>query len=157
MRLIENVPRLRFDRVSKTYDGNMVVSDLSLEVSPGQVTCLLGPSGCGKSTTLRIAAGVERQDSGEVYLNGQMISSGTKVHLSPEDRSIGLMFQDFALFPHLNVFQNISFGINSSGKKREVTERLIKKIGLLGFEEKYPHMLSGGEQQRVALARAMAT
>lgn len=96
--------KLLLEGITRKFDGQMVVDELSLSLAPGQVTCLLGPSGCGKSTTLRIAAGVDRQDSGRVLLDGQIISDDTH-HMPPEKRSIGLMFQDFALFPHLTVAQ----------------------------------------------------
>jgi iron(III) transport system ATP-binding protein len=133
-----------------------VVDDLSLSVMPGQVTCLLGPSGCGKSTTLRMIAGVERPDSGEILVDGQVIC-GPKTHLPPEHRQIGLMFQDFALFPHLSVADNVAFGL--TGRRADHTERvteLLKRVGMGRFIDSYPHELSGGEQQRVALARALA-
>ncbi|MEM6594345.1 MAG: ABC transporter ATP-binding protein, partial [Pseudomonadota bacterium] len=133
-----------------------VVKDISLSVAPGQVTCLLGPSGCGKSTTLRMIAGVERQDAGEVYFDGELIA-GPRVSLPPEDRPVGLMFQDFALFPHLSVAQNVGFGIQ--GPKGEAARRvdaLLERVGMTRHRAAYPHQLSGGEQQRVALARALA-
>ena len=132
------------------------MNDLSLSVAPGQVTCLLGPSGCGKSTTLRIIAGVERQTSGALWVDGQLIC-GDGLRVPPEGRSIGLMFQDFALFPHLSVAQNVAFGLTDS--KPDVAKRvgeLLERVGLSGFDKMYPHELSGGEQQRVALARALA-
>ncbi|NNF72863.1 MAG: ABC transporter ATP-binding protein [Rhodobacteraceae bacterium] len=123
---------------------------------PGQVTCLLGPSGCGKSTTLRIVAGVDRQDAGEVLIDGEVVSGGAR-HDPPEARAVGLMFQDFALFPHLNVGDNVGFGLR--GSKAETRARvndLLERVHLDGYAAKYPHELSGGEQQRVALARAVA-
>ncbi len=140
-----------------TYGGVSVVDHLSLKVAPGQVTCLLGPSGCGKSTTLRMIAGVEQQTSGEIWVDGQMICGPAHRDL-PEDRPIGLMFQDFALFPHLSVAQNVAFGIK--GSKAETAARvrhLLQRVDMSGFADTYPHQLSGGEQQRVALARALAT
>ena len=149
-------PRLELKNICKEFAGKPVVSDLSLSVAPGQVTCLLGPSGCGKSTTLRIIAGVERQTSGELWVDGNLIC-GDGIRVPPEGRSIGLMFQDFALFPHLSVAQNVAFGL--TGNKSETSSRvaeLLDRVGLEGFDTKYPHELSGGEQQRVALARALA-
>ena len=132
------------------------MSDLSLDVNAGEIVCLLGPSGCGKSTTLRIAAGVERQDDGTVALNGTIVSDGNH-HAAPETRSVGLMFQDFALFPHLDIAANVAFGLKGAkAEKRRRAEVYLEKVGLTGFSDKYPHMLSGGEQQRVALARALA-
>ncbi len=146
-------PRLALAGLSKSYDGAPVVRDVSLEVEPGELVCLLGPSGCGKSTTLRIAAGVERQDAGSVALDGRIVSEGRR-HAPPEDRSIGLMFQDFALFPHLTVAENVAFGLKRGEAGQ--AEGFLRRVGLAGYGRKYPHMLSGGEQQRVALARALA-
>ncbi|MFT4716352.1 MAG: iron(III) transport system ATP-binding protein [Paracoccaceae bacterium] len=149
--------RLELDAITRVFDGSPVVDGLSLRLNAGQVTCLLGPSGCGKSTTLRIAAGVDRQNSGRVLVDGVEVS-GSQHHLPPEKRSIGLMFQDFALFPHLNVADNVSFGLSGLNKveKRGRVDDLLNKVHLEGFAAKYPHQLSGGEQQRVALARALA-
>ena len=150
----ETLPRLELKNIVRQFDGQTVVDGISLKLYAGEVTCLLGPSGCGKSTTLRIAAGVDRQNGGEVLVDGQVISDGQS-HLPPEKRSIGLMFQDFALFPHLSVLQNVAFGLKSADKY-DVAKVLLDKVGLLSFADKFPHMLSGGEQQRVALARALA-
>ena len=132
------------------------MTDLTLTVAPGQVTCLLGPSGCGKSTTLRMIAGVERPDAGTIRIDGQVMSDDRQF-LPPERRGVGLMFQDFALFPHLNVAQNVAFGLSGDRAARmsRVAE-LLERINLSGFDTKFPHELSGGEQQRVALARALA-
>ncbi|MEM1301319.1 MAG: ABC transporter ATP-binding protein [Pseudomonadota bacterium] len=149
-----STPRLEIRNVSKAFGGRQVVDDVSLSVMPGQVTCLLGPSGCGKSTTLRIAAGVDTQDSGAIYVDGQMVC-GPALHLPPEDRAIGLMFQDFALFPHLTVAQNVGFGL-PKGHAGDRVASLLEKVGMARFARDYPHQLSGGEQQRVALARALA-
>ncbi len=151
---------LELINVTKKFDSQNVVENLNLSILPGKVTCLLGPSGCGKSTTLRIAAGLEIQDSGIVKINGNLISEPKICHLPPEKRNIGFMFQDFALFPHLTVKRNIEFGIRKN--KNETfnnfsADKLLKKIGLDGFQQKYPHTLSGGEQQRVALARAISS
>jgi len=148
--------RLELDAICRDYDGRRVVNNLSLELRAGEVACLLGPSGCGKSTTLRIAAGVEEQTEGVIRIDGQVVS-GEGVHAPPEARGIGMMFQDFALFPHLTVAQNVGFGLKGRGRvnKRHVTD-LLDRVGLLGFADTYPHLLSGGEQQRVALIRALA-
>jgi iron(III) transport system ATP-binding protein len=149
-------PRLEVRHVVRSFGGRRVVDDVSLSVAAGQVTCLLGPSGCGKSTTLRLIAGVERADAGEVRLDGVTVA-GPGVHVPPEVRSVGLMFQDFALFPHLTVAENVGFGlrVERAEKARRVGE-LLEKVDLSGFGPKHPHELSGGEQQRVALARALA-
>jgi iron(III) transport system ATP-binding protein len=148
--------RLEIRNLVRRFGGRSVVDDISLTVAAGQVTCLLGPSGCGKSTTLRIIAGVDRQDAGVVLIDGVPVSEGS-VHAPPEARGIGLMFQDFALFPHMTVAGNIGFGL--SGTKAEKAARvseMLARVDLQGFGDKSPHMLSGGEQQRVELARALA-
>lgn len=148
--------RLELRNLSKRFGGTQVIDDLSLSVEEGTITCLLGPSGCGKSTTLRIVAGVERQDSGEVLVAGNLICS-PHIQTPPEARSIGLMFQDFALFPHLTAAENVGFGLTlPKGAASQRVDELLDRVGLLQLATKYPHQLSGGEQQRVALARALA-
>ncbi len=152
----QNSPRLEVSNLSCVFDGTEVVRGISLSVAAGQVMCLLGPSGCGKSTTLRVIAGVERQTGGTVALDGVTVSDAG-LHLPPEARSVGLIFQDFALFPHLNVAQNIAFGLKGRGPEVGArVEELLARVDLKGYGEKGIHMLSGGEQQRVALARALA-
>lgn len=149
-------PRLALSHLRKSFAGRVVVDDVSLSVMPGQVTCLLGPSGCGKSTTLRAVAGVEHPDSGSIHVDGTLVCDGRTI-MPPEDRSIGLMFQDFALFPHLDVGANVAFGLKGKkGDTRHRVETLLDKVGMLRHIARYPHELSGGEQQRVALARALA-
>jgi iron(III) transport system ATP-binding protein len=152
----EQAPRLEIRNLVRRFDGRPVVDDVSLSIMPGQVTCLLGPSGCGKSTTLRIIAGVEMQDSGEIWVDGKLICD-TVFRVPPEKRQIGLMFQDFALFPHLSVEGNVAFGLSGSrAEKRARALELLRRVDLERFIDGYPHQLSGGEQQRVALARALA-
>jgi iron(III) transport system ATP-binding protein len=149
-------PRLEIEHLTRRFGGRAVVDDVSLQVMPGQVTCLLGPSGCGKSTTLRCIAGVDRQDSGRILVDGALICDGV-VSVPPEGRSIGLMFQDFALFPHLTVAENVAFGLDGSkAEKRARVRELLDRVHLGRFIDEFPHELSGGEQQRVALARAIA-
>ncbi|WP_405112288.1 ABC transporter ATP-binding protein [Phaeobacter sp. BS52] len=149
-------PRLEIRNLRRFFDGRAVVDDVSLQIQAGQVTCLLGPSGCGKSTTLRMIAGVEMQDSGEIYVDGKLICD-TVFRVPPERREIGLMFQDFALFPHLSVADNVAFGLKGSkDEKRARVEELLHKVSLAQYIDEFPHQLSGGEQQRVALARALA-
>ncbi|MEM7491066.1 MAG: ABC transporter ATP-binding protein, partial [Pseudomonadota bacterium] len=148
-------PRLEIKNLTRRLGGRAVVDDIALSVMAGRVTCLLGPSGCGKSTTLRIIAGVDRQDAGVVRLNDRTVSDDA-IHLPPEARGVGLMFQDFALFPHLNVARNIAFGLPRGAASEARVAELLERVDLAGYGAKYPHELSGGEQQRVALARALA-
>ncbi|MES2665958.1 MAG: ABC transporter ATP-binding protein [Pseudomonadota bacterium] len=148
--------RLQATGLTRVFGGRPVVDDVSLTLAAGQVTCLLGPSGCGKSTTLRMIAGVERADAGTVTIDGVPMA-GPGLHRPPEARGIGLMFQDFALFPHLTVAQNIGFGLRGDKAARQArVDELLERVTLTGFGPKHPHQLSGGEQQRVALARALA-
>jgi iron(III) transport system ATP-binding protein len=134
-----------------------VVKGLSFALNRGSIGCLLGPSGCGKTTVLRCIAGFEPARSGEIRLGGKVVSSATE-SLPPEARRIGMVFQDYALFPHLDVAKNIAFGLRGlSGAERDRrVEQCIDTVGLSGNAKKYPHELSGGQQQRVALARALA-
>ncbi len=152
----ESVPRLEVQGLIRAFSGRRVVDDVSFSIPAGQVTCLLGPSGCGKSTTLRMIAGVDMQDSGRILVDGNLICD-TVFRIPPERRSIGLMFQDFALFPHLSVADNVAFGLprHIPGRAERVGG-LLERVKLSGFGAKFPHELSGGEQQRVALARALA-
>ena len=153
---MSDTPRLEINELVRSYDGRRVVDDVSLSVQPGQVSCLLGPSGCGKSTTLRMIAGVEMQDSGTIHVDGDLICD-TVFRVPPEGRGIGLMFQDFALFPHLDVAHNVAFGLTGGARANRVRiEELLAKVGMSRHIDHYPHQLSGGEQQRVALARALA-
>ncbi len=148
--------RLELRNLCRHFGDHCAVDDVSLTLRPGQVTCLLGPSGCGKSTTLRIVAGVERQDSGTITVDGALVCDGVNT-TPPEAREIGLMFQDFALFPHLNVWRNVAFGLKGTkASQRARAEALLERVDLAGYADKMPHQLSGGEQQRVALARAIA-
>ncbi|MEO1490957.1 MAG: ABC transporter ATP-binding protein [Pseudomonadota bacterium] len=151
-------PRLSLQDLSCTFGSVVAVDEVSLDIAPGEIVSLLGPSGCGKTTTLRVASGVERQRTGRVLVDG-VVMSDSAVHQPPEARSIGLMFQDFALFPHLTVAENIAFGLRRGHSRADagsIVSDYLGRVGLAGYEEKYPHQLSGGEQQRVALARALA-
>ncbi|WP_295812939.1 ABC transporter ATP-binding protein [uncultured Nitratireductor sp.] len=150
--------RLSFDNISHSYaSGVQTLRDVSLHAEPGEVLCLLGPSGSGKTTLLRIAAGIEAQRSGQVFLNEREIA-GPSIFLPPEKRSIGLVFQDFALFPHLTILDNVRFGLTalSGDEGRHEAMIALERVGLERYARAYPHVLSGGEQQRVALARALA-
>lgn len=149
-------PRLSVDNLVRRFGGRAVVDNVSLSIEPGQVTCLLGHSGCGKSTTLRIIAGVDMQDEGRIFVDGKLVCD-TIFRVPPEGRSIGLMFQDFALFPHLSVADNVAFGLKgSTAQKRSRVAELLERVAMGRYIDMYPHELSGGEQQRVALVRALA-
>ncbi|WP_406720521.1 MULTISPECIES: ABC transporter ATP-binding protein [Thioclava] len=149
-------PRLEVQGLFRSFEGRMAVEDVSFSIRAGQVTCLLGPSGCGKSTTLRMIAGVEMQDRGRILVDGTLICD-TVFRVPPERRAIGLMFQDFALFPHLSVAENVAFGLSGPSRvKRQRVEELLDRVHLAHHIDDFPHQLSGGEQQRVALARALA-
>jgi iron(III) transport system ATP-binding protein len=147
---------LSFRKISLSYGVIEAVRDVSFELSPGEVACLLGPSGCGKTTLLRIAAGVEQPDRGSVFLAGEEVA-GPGVLVPPERRGIGLMFQDYALFPHMTNINNVAYGLNSLSKSEALEEarHALRRVGLLEYAESFPWTLSGGEQQRVALARAI--
>lgn len=148
---------LTFSDISCAFSDNLVLKDLSLSIEAGEVVSLLGQSGSGKTTLLRIAAGIERQTAGELRINDRLVSSD-KVFVPPEKRSVGLMFQDYALFPHLSILKNVMFGLNDLPKQASEKEALaaLSRVGLEKYAEHFPHMLSGGQQQRVALARAIA-
>ncbi len=150
---------LSMSGISHAYGEHQVLNAVSVDVAPGELVCLLGPSGCGKTTLLRIAAGLEPLQSGRIVVDGTPIAEGGKPGaLPPERRGIGLMFQDYALFPHRNVRENIAFGINRSkgGRRSAWIEEALAAMGLTKFADAYPHTLSGGQQQRVALIRALA-
>ena len=148
---------LSLEGVCHSYDRHEVVCKVSLEVGTGEIVCLLGPSGCGKSTVLRIAAGLEPLQRGRVLIGGRIVADENTA-ISPEARGVGLVFQDFALFPHLNVLDNVVFGVTapSSEDRYAIALKALDQVALKELAQAYPHTLSGGEQQRVALARALA-
>jgi iron(III) transport system ATP-binding protein len=148
---------LDVNQIDVFYAKTQAVRQVNLQLSKGQIGCLLGPSGCGKTSILRAIAGFEPITHGQIYVTNKLLSSQAMT-LSPEKRHIAMVFQDFALFPHLTVAQNIAFGLSAFSKKqqKERVNELIELVSLEGSEDKYPHQLSGGQQQRVALARAMA-
>lgn len=143
--------------VSHAYGTTPVLDNISLTVPAGEVVCLLGPSGSGKTTLLRIAAGMERLQAGRVTIDETVVAE-PKSQMPPEDRRIGYMFQDYALFPHLSVLDNVTFGLFRQDKAaaRERAMEMLGQVGMTRHAHKHPHMLSGGQQQRVALARALA-
>ncbi|WP_119678294.1 ABC transporter ATP-binding protein [Indioceanicola profundi] len=150
-------PALSLDRVSHRYRTKLAVNDVSLSIAAGEIVCLVGPSGCGKSTLLRLAAGLETLQQGTIGIDGRTIAEPGHA-LAPERRGIGLVFQDYALFPHLTVLDNVRFGLNrlpAAEQKLRAMEALTQ-VGMQDYAKSYPDALSGGQQQRVALARAMA-
>ena len=132
-----------------------VLKDINLEIHSGEIISILGPSGCGKTTLLRIIAGLEKQTGGTIKLNNNIISN-KRYSMPPEKRNIGLVVQERALFPHLNVLKNVTFGIQDLKERNDIALNYLKLFKIDQLKNKYPHEISGGEQQRVALARAMA-
>ncbi|GJM27754.1 MAG: iron(III) ABC transporter ATP-binding protein [Cyclobacteriaceae bacterium] len=149
---------LELQSVTKTFTGNsLAVENVSLQVTQGELLALTGESGCGKTTLLRIIAGLEQPDGGSVYLDNQLVA-GNGHFIHPQHRQVGLVFQDYALFPHMTVAKNIIFGLGSWSRTERHSRlmEMLKLVELKGFEDRYPHQLSGGQQQRVAIARALA-
>jgi iron(III) transport system ATP-binding protein len=147
---------LKLEDVTRTYGEAIALAGITLDVAPGEIVCLLGPSGCGKTTLLRVISGIERPSSGRVLINDREVA-GPKIHVPPDRRSVGLMFQDFALFPHLNILDNVAFGLKPLAKdeRDRAARSILERVGLGAFANAYPSTLSGGQQQRVALARAI--
>jgi iron(III) transport system ATP-binding protein len=141
--------------LSKSFGDHLVVADVSFSVPAGQILALLGPSGCGKTTTLRLMAGFEQLDDGMIVIDGQEVANG-RFHLPPEKRRAGMVFQDYAIFPHLSVGDNVAFGLPRGKDRPARVAAMLEFVGLAGLGERMPHELSGGQQQRVALARALA-
>ena len=150
---------IRLEQVSKRYGGGTIaaIDEISFTVGKGEIVALLGPSGCGKTTTLRLIAGFEAPDNGWIEIGGRMVA-GERLFVPSEWRGVGIVFQDYALFPHLTVRENIAFGLRhwSGERERSRIAEALELVGLSTLEARYPHELSGGQQQRVALARALA-
>jgi iron(III) transport system ATP-binding protein len=148
---------LVFHDIRHAYGAQDVLRGIDLAVAPGEIVCLLGASGCGKTTLLRLAAGLEPLQSGRIELGGQTIAEPGR-DVPPERRGVGFVFQDYALFPHLTVAENVAFGLRFAPKGERVWRVMdaLARVGLEAFQNAFPHMLSGGQQQRVALARALA-
>ena len=157
--IMTNEPLITLDRVSFTYPGSTIpaITDISFSVYEGDLVAILGPSGCGKTTVLRVIAGFERPTQGRVVIAGKSVASAN-AWVDAEHRGVGMVFQDYALFPHLTVLQNVAFGLRSAtaDSRQETLREVLTLVGLEGFESHYPSALSGGQQQRVALARALA-
>jgi len=148
---------LTLSNISKSFDNTEVLKDISLDIERGKIISLLGKSGSGKSTLLNIIAGFEQSQSGILCLNNKILSDSHSF-VEPQKRNIGFVFQNYALFPHMTIFDNITFGIDRLAKeeKIQVASKLLDLVDLSGYEARYPHELSGGQQQRIALIRAMA-
>lgn len=148
---------LELNQVSQAYGSHLVVQGLSLELQQGEIGCLLGPSGCGKTTVMRTIAGFEPLLKGGISINGEMVSSAGHL-LGPEKRKVGMVFQDYALFPHMTIFDNVVFGLRDLPRPEKIVRgnEVLELVGLEHESNKYPHEISGGQQQRVALARALA-
>lgn len=154
------MPELRIENLRKSFGDNAVLHDLSLTVADGQITTLLGPSGCGKSTTLWSIAGLHRPDHGRISFGDRVVFDGERIDIPPERRNCGVVFQSYAVWPHLTVFDNVAYPLKlrrvRGSERRERVHEVLDLVELSAHVDRYPHQLSGGQQQRVALARALA-
>ena len=153
---------VRLEKISKFFDKHRVYEDLSLTIHDGECFTLLGPSGCGKTVTLRLISGFEHPSAGEIFIGDTLVSSAERrIHLPPESRRIGVVFQDYAVWPHMTVFDNVIYPLNIQGvPKSEASSRTgqsVAQVNLKGLDRRFPYQLSGGQQQRVALARALVS
>lgn len=150
---------LNIQGIGKKFGELQALKSVCLNVKKGNFTTLLGPSGCGKTTLLRIIAGLEEADCGEIYIGNECLFSAEKrINKSIHLRNFGMVFQDFALWPHMTVFENIAFGLRAAGKKKDLKKKVMESLEMVkleGMEKRFPHELSGGQQQRVAFARAV--
>lgn len=154
------VMEIRLKEITKSFDKKEVIQPTTLSIRNGSFTTLLGPSGCGKTTLLRIIAGLENPDQGEIWLDDSCVfSSKLKINVPPEKRNLAFVFQDFALWPHMTVFENVAFGLRAKKDTEDLPARVreaLRTVHLEELEKRFPHQLSGGQQQRVAFARALA-
>ncbi len=152
---------LELKNISKSIDGKVILNNISFTLQKGQCLCLFGPSGCGKTTLLKLIAGFVQPDKGEILINKNLVSNN-KLTIKPYKRNINMVFQDLALWPHMTVYGNLEFVLNSSKKnklnkkeKKEKIKELLQLINLKNYDKKYPNQLSGGEKQRIAIARSL--
>jgi ABC-type Fe3+/spermidine/putrescine transport system ATPase subunit len=148
---------IKLNNISHAYGDKTVLNDLTLNIEANQLSCLLGGSGCGKTTILRLIAGLEIPQRGEIYIDGKMVTKNNNILIPPHQRNAGFIFQDLALWPHFTVYKNIAFGLIER-KEKKVKETVFEMLGFFGLQEhaqKYPHQLSGGQQQLVAIARSL--
>ncbi len=151
---------LRVENLSRRFEETLAVNDVSLAANTGDLLAVVGPSGCGKTTLLRMIAGLERPDSGRIWLDGRQLSdANTMLYVPPNQRRIGMVFQNYALWPHMNVFQNVAYPLRMSGvdkkEQRQSVKTALEQVRMSGYEKRLVHEMSGGEQQRIALARAL--
>src|SRR5437773_11540338 len=151
---------LQLAGVSKLYGAAPAVENASIEIGRGEVFTLLGPSGCGKTTTLRLIAGLERPDAGDIILRGRVVASAARrLFVAPHKRNLGMVFQSYAIWPHMSVFENVAYPLRLRGVKRSVVAekvtRVLDLVGLAGLDERGATLLSGGQMQRLALCRAL--
>ncbi|MBL7006756.1 MAG: ABC transporter ATP-binding protein [Spirochaetia bacterium] len=156
------MPQIRLNNITKRFGKAIAVDDLTIEIGDGEFVTLLGPSGCGKTTTLRMIAGLETPTDGDIYIDDVCVFSSEKgIDISPDKRNVGFLFQNYALWPHMTVYKNVSFGLeNMKWDKNRIKERVFELLAMLRIEEyseRYPSELSGGQQQRVAIARTLST
>ncbi|MFS8631212.1 MAG: ABC transporter ATP-binding protein, partial [Bacillales bacterium] len=151
---------IKFENIVKKYGDKTVIDDFSLEIQPGELVVFIGPSGCGKTTTLRCIAGLEQPDQGEIIVNDKVVfSDKQRINLPPEKRDLSMVFQSYAIWPHMTVFENVAYGLRfkknlSAAEIREKTEAALELVGLKHLISRYATDLSGGQQQRVAVARS---
>ncbi|CAM1354103.1 ABC transporter ATP-binding protein [Tenacibaculum halocynthiae] len=152
-----NTKILEINKLSKSFNNGKVIAlnNITYSLEKGKIVSIVGESGSGKTTLIRLISGLEVLNNGEIKLNQKVVSSKS-IFIEPEKRNVGMVFQDYALFPHLTVFQNVVYGISKKSDKKEIVSEVLSLVGLEGMNTRYPHELSGGQQQRVALARALA-
>ena len=151
---------VEFKNVSKDYNGNKILNDISFKINDGEFVSFLGPSGCGKTTSLRMVAGLEKNSSGEILIGNELISSPEKnIFLPTRERKLGMVFQSYAIWPHMNIFENVAFPLRmmktSESEIKKKVEEVLSLVELGGLSQRMPNTLSGGQQQRVALARGL--